>query len=1554
MREHAFSGPGDSQRPTSGEVLRVNEGTLSLRLGATVLKNVPVAPPLDSGSVTAGDHVALLWHGEHPFAYAILNREAAAREEISSNITTAITRIVSVSGVGGGMSAHSMTGSYHTASGLTAGHVVRASGPDSFVWAQLQFSDLGGDIGDVLEMAAPAFTFATAAAEGVANTLVRSDAQIALFDATVPSTISPDDSAATGSAGYAARRDHRHAITCAIAVTLDANSTNAEGDASSFSRSNHVHTITTTADGQTDTDTILQSSAAGWLRLTALGINVAPTTTELRMDADLNFVGAQKITTTANDLTIQPANDLLLSPQGTSVVVSSLRDLVVNTNLLWVDASEDKVYINAGSPPTPPTYRGALTVRPGDAAAKGVVIQGLSGQNNYLFQILDHADNDLILVTLAGDLESGNPNFVSGLTGWQIAHDGTAEFSNVWVRGGLHASLFVADEMHATGGTLAVLTASRLASDVTLPTVGSSVVLNIDGSLETGFSFFAANDIIRMKAITSLEPGIDIYNTYFTVTSVGSKVGSDPGYYPTTCVLRWSFPSATSGKVIPGGTSLVKWGEIGGAAGTYTGGMLLTSDLNYAPYMDVFTLPADISSWASEPTPTPRVRVGNLDGVLGLGEEWGIAASADLSDNTEPHVILSDSQLTLKGVHQYWWDNAGNLRGEVNPDAGATDKLMWVGESSADGAAKLIVYGDGDVWLSSLAISEDAGAFLFSQADGLALWGPYGALTATSWHSSRGQAATISGAFHQEQGRWLGARGLVIEGGTINYVLDSSFEHATLGDYWNNNSLVTFERVSTYKVRGDYSLHVVTDALGDSAYSDTIASADGGETWTASCYVYVVTGGFKLTVQENDAGWTDVGNVTTTDLGKWQRVSVTVTLTAGVTDARILLQATSVAASEFYVDCVQFEEKAYATTYADGSMGTGYEFSGADHESASIRTVTAAVINDHVGLISLNNTWSCRAVAQMPYDSDGTWSTSTAFLWDARAWNDNVRVGVIYAQSNDTFRLYINGAYRCSSSAQSFSAGDWMDIVVTLDFSDDDYNLYVNGVLEDNDTTSLSAPTLTAWRLGSSYSSGSQGGYTIAEYAVFDRVLTADEVAALYAFERPLVDAGAVDKPGIYILDGQFSMATSTSGARTLMDNTGWWAYDADGNAAYGLSLKDSTSWGGFTLDKGDLAIGRSAAQYVQWDNSAGTLDIKGKITITASSSGIANLTDAGDLATADDLDDVDDGTTYSRVLTTSISAGKILLSEVTGDLDDVDDGTTYSRVLTTSISAGKILLSEVTGDLDDVDDGSSYGKLLLTDISAGHIQLTSNTVVSGEWYDESGVEIDAAHGINIYGTNNAFTTRATKTGTIQCSVNSSGQITAGAGNVVLDASGIAIATGHSTYNKVTWESSGSETIGSIWATNTSTAGYMDVWSYAPSAGTIARLSLSAVVGAVATGIEIAQGATPEISIVINNVEEVEIQSSRTMFYQDVYSTGDTRIGGGIYVGGTGTDPDANTIEFAERTSEPGKPAEGNAVLWMTNGAGIGDDGDVILGVTAGGSTKYTIIHDHSAATTWS
>lgn len=285
----------------------------------------------------------------------------------------------------------------------------------------------------------------------------------------------------------------------------------------------------------------------------------------------------------------------------------------------------------------------------------------------------DSGGSALLLLTKDGDLESGQPGFVSGLTGWQITHLGDAEFNNLVARGEFHASVFVADEMHAAGGTLAIMSMGILHSNATLPaTINSTFTLSIKASIDTGLCPFAVDDIVRMKYMVHDGTSLDIWDVYAEVDAQGTLTGrdlteSEPGYYPMTC--RWRL-GGKAALTIPALTAAVKWGEVAGTAGTYTGGLILTSDLSQAPYIDVFTLPAD-HVWAGvAPIPTPRVRVGNLDGVLGLSEQWGIALGKDLSDTTldAPYIVASDLQLKLNNVAISIFDSSNNQRVSIEPD----------------------------------------------------------------------------------------------------------------------------------------------------------------------------------------------------------------------------------------------------------------------------------------------------------------------------------------------------------------------------------------------------------------------------------------------------------------------------------------------------------------------------------------------------------------------------------------------------------------------------------------------------------------------------------------------------------------------------------------------------------------------------------------------------------------------------------------------------------------------------------------------------------------------
>lgn len=58
-------------------------------------------------------------------------------------------------------------------------------------------------------------------------------------------------------------------------------------------------------------------------------------------------------------------------------------------------------------------------------------------------------------------------------------------------------------------------------------------------------------------------------------------------------------------------------------------------------------------------------------------------------------------------------------------------------------------------------------------------------------------------------------------------------------------------------------------------------------------------------------------------------------------------------------------------------------------------------------------------------------------------------------------------------------------------------------------------------------------------------------------------------------------------------------------------------------------------------------------------------------------------------------------------------------------------------------------------------------------------------------------------------------------------------------------------------------------------------------------------------------------------------------------------------LKGLERSSDPPQPAEGQWVIWMSDGTGKGDDGDILIASTAGGTTNYGTLFDHSGGGAW-
>ncbi len=250
-----------------------------------------------------------------------------------------------------------------------------------------------------------------------------------------------------------------------------------------------------------------------------------------------------------------------------------------------------------------------------------------------------------------------------------------------------------------------------------------------------------------------------------------------------------------------------------------------------------------------------------------------------------------------------------------------------------------------------------------------------------------------------------------------------------------------------------------------------------------------------LQVSLDNSNWHDVDLLIAE--GGWARYGAQIPAAQANSATYLHIRQSSAGAGTYYLDGLQVEEKLHPTTLCYGNLGPGYSWDGTAHSSKSSRTVTQLELDDEIDLIDENDAWSIFLRVQMPYDADGDWPDE-AFLFDARGASNNHRVYLEFEDSDDKLHVYVNGGDRFQSSAQSFSAGDWLSLALTLDF-DGEARLYVDGERDGcGSISSLDAPTLTDWMIGSDYSGSNQANAAVIACLAYDRVLTCSEVNLLY------------------------------------------------------------------------------------------------------------------------------------------------------------------------------------------------------------------------------------------------------------------------------------------------------------------------------------------------------------------------------------------------------------------------------------------------------------------------
>ena len=360
------------------------------------------------------------------------------------------------------------------------------------------------------------------------------------------------------------------------------------------------------------------------------------------------------------------------------------------------------------------------------------------------------------------------------------------------------------------------------------------------------------------------------------------------------------------------------------------------------------------------------------------------------------------------------------------------------------------------------------------------------------------------------------------------------------------------------------------------------------------------------------------------------------------------------------------------------------------------------------------------------------------------------QIGIVFKQPDSLWSGFSRYKLYYDEDTGSGFSGSWTELYEGAEsyyrhtFLDSShyYKYKLTFIDEDGDETSgtIKDNGGTGWQPNNADNSSLQSEPFFAGIIVAD-----DEVRASH------IEVGSLS--AIQKLTG--NIGTAESGARVEIfpdSNTGIQVIDDGGNDVFLANV------GGTNV--GDVVIGDLAGDHIQWDKSASNLNVKGGITITGGS-GIANLTDAGDLATKDAAlvsngDVVIDG---SLSITGDIQSNNFSSGSTGWKIDGANDSAEFQDITargSIEITGGSGI-SNLTdaGDLAEQDaalvsngdvviDGDltiSAGGKITTD--GGDVELGTNVLSGGgdglRIKNGGGVEVTDATGRTIFDSSSNF-----------------------------------------------------------------------------------------------------------------------------------------------------------------------------------------------------------------------
>lgn len=399
--------------------------------------------------------------------------------------------------------------------------------------------------------------------------------------------------------------------------------------------------------------------------------------------------------------------------------------------------------------------------------------------------------------------------------------------------------------------------------------------------------------------------------------------------------------------------------------------------------------------------------------------------------------------------------------------------------------------------------------------------------------------AVGSGALRYLEGQWAGSQAFYVEEATTNLLPNPSAEVDLASIYVNSTASVTNTRVSTYAVSGGWSVETIASG---STSSEGIAyrSSAGIGTVSARAFIGSVfargagTMTAYLVVRYADGSSVNGSSASGTMTSEWQRFvtpAITTDATKTLDYVQLWFRTDGAQAITFYTDAAQIEEKAYATSYTDGSLGTGYTWTGTAHNSSSTRDTTSVTDHNsgHIptqrGSFAMWVRWA---------DEPGRATIQSAIEALSQVGGTNSRIYLRRAPGSQKADAYIGNLDSYIQESGTSPANEWT--LYVLDWDGPVARFWKNTELIGTSTTDGITNLPTTITLGGT-STTCRPNSRLGPVMTFDRLLTVQEQTTLYESPYPWWRGSLDDTTQVITYRGGPKQLTRKMW-RALSDNT--------------------------------------------------------------------------------------------------------------------------------------------------------------------------------------------------------------------------------------------------------------------------------------------------------------------------------------------------------------------------------------------------------------------------------